>query len=215
MAHLTQLSGSSRGRLDVTASRIREDLQQHAKSFKTSWVALGQGLYAVYKDKLFYGWGYDKFEYYVEKELGIRKPTAVKLLKNYFFLEQEEPAYLTENYSDGRDSHQVPGYDAIDVLRSARRKKELTQEDYYGLREKVFEKGKDAALIRKDLTALMKERKPVDPEEEKQKRNEVAVRKLLNAIRSFEKDMETLKLLPAKLIEDAKELMKKLEEEIE
>ena len=69
-------------------------------------------------------------------------------------------------------------------------------------------------MIRKDLVALMKERKVVDPEEERDKRSELTVRKLLNAIRSFQKDAESLKLLPADLIKEATGLMKKLEEQI-
>jgi len=203
-----------RPKADVTADKIREQLQQYSKDFKVSWTALGQSLYAVWKDKLFYSWGYEKFEYYVERELGLKKPTALKLLKNYFFLEQEEPAYLTENFADNREPKKVPGYEAIDVLRMAKRKKELSQEDYQDLRKAVFDTGKDAGLVRKDLTAMIRERKEVDPEEEKRKRNETAIRKLMNAIRSFEKDMEVLKLIPANLIEEAKGLMDKLEKEI-
>lgn len=199
----------------VTAQGIREELLQYAKDFKTSWVSLGQSLYAVWKDKLFLAWSYEKFEYYTERELGIKKEIAMRLLKTYFFLEQDEPDYLKPEFKEDRDAAHVPGCDAINVLRLARQKRELNKSDYVDLKKAVFEKGQEASAVRKDLVALMKKRKEVDPEEEREKRNEAAMRKVLNALRSFQKDMESLKLAPVALLEEATALMKKIEEEID
>jgi len=70
----------------VTGELLRGQLVDLAKNFKTSWVQLGQALYPVWKDKLFFGWGHDKFEQYTQKELGLKKTTALKLLKTYFFV---------------------------------------------------------------------------------------------------------------------------------
>lgn len=201
-------------RSHAAADQLRSKLVEHSKDFKTSWVKLGQALYPVWKDKLFYGWGYDKFEYYTERELGIKKPTAIKLLKSYFFLEQQEPHYLTEKFSEEREAPQVPGWDAVNVLRMAKQKKELTEEDYRHLRESVFEKGRDAAGVRKDLTTMMKEREEVDPDEERRMRNLAALRRMHNAIRSFKRDIETLKLVPAALIQETEKLLKQIEAQI-
>ena len=199
----------------LTADRIRDQLLGFSKDFKTCWLNLGQALYPVYKDKLYHAWGFEKFEHYTEGELGVNKETATRLLKTYFFLEQEEPEYLKKEFREERDPVQVPGSEAINVLRMARQKKELNKKDYADLKEAVFMKGKDAAEVRRDLVSLMKERKKVDPDEERERRNTAAVRKLLNALRSFQKDMETLKLAPAALVEEVNGLMKKLEEEVE
>jgi len=198
----------------LTADMIREQLVDYCKNFKTSWVQLGQALYPVWKDKLFYAWGYEKFEYYTKEELGLKQSTAVKLLKTYFFLEQNEPAYLQDGFQEQRKASEVPGCDEVNVLRLARSKKELNKEDYRQLRDAVFKEGKDAGGVRKDLTALMKERKVVDPDEERQERNDAAIRKLVGAIKNFSKDMEVLKLAPPQLLEEARDLLKKLEEEI-
>lgn len=199
----------------VTGDLIREHLVEYVKSFKTSWVKLGQALYPVWKDKLFYAWGYDKFEYYTQEELGLKKETALKLLKTYFFMEQNEPAYVKEDFTKERDASQVPGCDEANVLRLARNNKELNKEDYYKLHKAVFEEGKDAGAVRKDLTSMIRERKPVDPDEERQERSDAAIRKLANALKSFYNDMESLKLAPAELVEEAKELLEKLEQEID
>ena len=198
----------------MTANAIREKLVKCSKNFKTSWVELGQSLYSVWKDKLFYAWGFDKFEYYTKEELGIKQATAMKLLKTYFFLEQNEPVYLKQDFMQERKAVEVPGCDEVNVLRLARDKKELNKDDYRQLRDAVFKDGKDALGVRKDLVSLMKERKPVDPEEERENRNESAMRKLANALKSFNKDMEALKMAPAEILDEAKDLLEKLEHEI-
>ncbi len=197
---------------DISSEALRLELAKHSKDFKISWVHLGQGLYSVYRDKLFQAWGYEKFEDYVIRELGLKKPLALKLVKTYFFVEQEEPTYLKKEFSEAREASVVPGYEGLDVLRLARRNNDLTREDYSKLRKDIFDKGKDASLVRKDLTALMKERKKIDPDEEREKRNQASIKKFLNALKNFKNEMESLKLIEADIVEEAEALLKKLEE---
>ncbi|MBP6343436.1 MAG: hypothetical protein KA403_05850 [Candidatus Omnitrophica bacterium] len=198
---------------NMTADALRQEILVHAKGFKTSWILLGQALYQVWRDKLYHGWGFEEFEHYTAQELGMKKQTAMKLLKTYFFVEQEEPAYLKEEYRESREVTVVPGHEALDVLRLARQKKEVTRDDYATLRKNVFEKGKHEGIVRKELTAMIKERKEVDPDEEREKRSEASVKRVLTALRAFKKDMETLKLLPEEIINEADFLIKKLERE--
>ncbi len=197
---------------NVLAEAIREELVDHAKAFKTSWMHLGQGLYSVWRDKMYFAWGYEKFEDYVVKELGLKKPLALKLVKTYFFVEQEEPAYLKKEFSESREATVVPSYESLDVLRLARKRKELNRDDYVKLRKDIFEKGKEASEVRKDLTAIIKERKQVDPDEEREMRHQQSVKRFLNALKTFKQDMETLKLMEADIVDEADELLKKLEE---
>jgi len=199
---------------DVIGEILREQILAYAKTFKTSWVNLGQSLYSVWQDKLYHAWGYEKFEHYTQEELGIKKELCLKLLKAYGFLEQDEPAYLSEEFSEERDTINVPGYEAINLLRLAKGNKELLKEDYRKIKKDIFEKGKDASVVRKDLAALMKERKIVDVEEERDKRNEAAIKKALNALGIFKRDMETLQLIPEDIVSQANSLISKLEEQI-
>ena len=192
---------------------LRNHIAQHAKDFKLSWVQLGLGLYSVWRDKLYHSWGFEKFEDYVVRELGLKKPLALKLVKTYFFVEQDEPVYLKKEFAEVRETVNIPGFEGLDVLRLARNRKELTREDYTKLRKDIFEKGKEASLVRKDLTAIIKERKKVDPEQERESRHEQSVRRLVAALRSFKKDMETLKLVEPDIIEEAEGLLKRLEEQ--
>ena len=151
--------GKTSGIGQITDETLRRGVLQHAKDFKISWVKLGQALYSVWNDKIYKLWGYEKFEDYTEKEIGLKKQVAMKLLKTYYFLESEEPAYLKQEYSESTEAGKIPGYETVNALRLAKNRKELPKEEFDRLKEAVFEKGKDATLIRKDLTTLMKQRK--------------------------------------------------------
>lgn len=198
-------------KLETVSSRIRGEILDYTKNFKIAWLNLGRHLYAVYQDKMYFEWGYQKFEEYTEKELGLKKSICLKLLKAYLFIETDEPVYLEKDFAQNREPFKVPGYEEVDVLRLARGKKELLAQDYAKLRGDIFERGLSAAAARKDLTALMKERKPVDPEEEREQRSAQAIKKFITAVETFKKDMETLKLIPGDLIEEVKVLKRKLE----
>ena len=137
----------TKNKADVTSEMLRSQILDYSKNFKTSWVRLGQALYSVWRDKLFYAWGYDKFEYYTDQEIGIPKQMSLKLLKTYSFLESEEPAYLQKEFSQEREASRVPGYEAVNILRLAKQRKELLRDDYMKLKKDVFDKGKDAAII--------------------------------------------------------------------
>ena len=74
-----EIENRSKNRIDSNAERIRSEIRNHSKLFKTSWVSLGQALHAVWQDKIFYAWGYDKFEHYVEREVGLHGGVDVRL----------------------------------------------------------------------------------------------------------------------------------------
>jgi hypothetical protein len=198
----------------LDAGSLRYHILESAKSFKTSWIELGRSLYSVMKDKLYKEWGYSTFEIYIAKEIGIRAQTAMKLLRSYYFLEKEEPAYLQQEFSESTAAAKIPSYEAVDVLRQAKNKKELNKEDYANVRKEIFEKGRDAREVKKDLTALIRERKEDSPEEAYEKRRYSTVKRFLGVLKSLKQEMESGKLLPAPLIKEASQLIKKMEEEI-
>lgn len=193
---------------------LRYRILESAKNFKTSWIQLGQALYTVWKDKLYKEWGYVKFETYTAKEIGIRKATAMKLLKSYYFLEKEEPAYLTESYAKASDSALLPGYEAINALRLAKDNKRIEPQEYRQFKNEIFEKGKDAREFRRDLANLIRERQELAPEEAWKKRKLSTVKRLLGTLKSLKKEAQVLKLLPSGIIQETSELIKKIESEI-
>lgn len=193
---------------------IRRRILGSAKNFKTSWVELGQALYSVWKERLYKDWGYATFEAYTQKEIGIKKMTAMKLLKSYYFLEREEPLYLQKGYTVSREAAQIPGYETVNVLRLARNKKLLDKDDYGDLKKKVFDMGRDASDVRKDLVSLLKQREELEPEEARRARRVAMIKRVLTALRTLKTDLENSKLLPMTLIKDTASLINRIEAEL-
>lgn len=193
---------------------FRRHVLKSAKDFKTSWIELGRALYTVWKDKLYKEWGYSTIDTYAAKEIGIRKQTAMKLLRSYSFLEKEEPAYLKNEYVESQDTALVPSYESIDVLRQAKNKKDLDAQDYAGLKKAIFEKGKDVQEVKKDLTSLIRERRELDPEEARQEKKLSLLKRFLSSLKAITRELETAKLGPASLVREADNLIKKIEAEI-
>jgi len=200
---------------DMDTESLRFHILNNAKNFKSSWVELGRALYSVYKDKMYKEWGYSTFDIYTAKEIGIRKQTALKLLRSYMFLEKEEPQYLRKGYLEETDAAKVPSYESVDVLRQAKNKKVLDKEDYEHIKKEIFEDGQDAQKVRRDLTALIRERKEVNSEEALALRKTSTVKRLLSTLKSLKKEAELLKLLPVALLKETAELISRIEEELD
>ncbi len=195
-------------------SSLRRHILESAKSFKTSWIELGRALYSVWKDKMYKEWGFSKFDAYTAREIGIRKHTALKLLRSYYFMEKEEPGYLSQSYMENAQATGIATYETIDALRLAKNKKELDRDDYNKLKEEVFVKGKDCREVRRDLTAMIRQREEFSPEEAYKKRRLATVKRFVSTLRALKKEIEISKLMPAPLIREAEKLIEKLEAQI-
>ncbi|PIU40769.1 MAG: hypothetical protein COS99_08895 [Candidatus Omnitrophica bacterium CG07_land_8_20_14_0_80_42_15] len=199
---------------NVDSETIRYQVLQHAKSFKTSWIDLGQTLYTVWKDKIYKNWGYSKFDLYTSKEIGIRKQTALKLLRSYYFLEKEEPNYVNKEHVEGSNAASLPTYESVDVLRLASKKKDIDRTDYMAIKKDILEKGKDAREVKRDLTALIRQREELEPEEAWKKKKVTAIKRLISLLKSVKEEIKISKLLPAQTLKEADHLIDKLESEL-
>lgn len=199
---------------DLKEDSIRYQILRSAKNFKTSWIELGQSLYSVWRDKSYKEWGYATFDAYSSKEIGIKKATALKLLKSYYFLEKEEPAYLEKSSAEGQSPAVVPTYESVNVLRLAKSKNTLDGQDYFRFRKDVLELGKDAVAVKKDLTTLMREREELEPDEARKRKRVAMIKRLLTALRTLKTDLETTKMLPASTIKEVSSLISKIESQM-
>ncbi|MBN1405144.1 MAG: hypothetical protein JW946_01340, partial [Candidatus Omnitrophica bacterium] len=197
----------------VSEDSLRHHILEAAKNFKISWIELGRALYSVWKDKSYKEWGYSTFEIYTAKEIGIKQQTAMKLLKSYYFLEKEEPAYLKKEDAQSSGVASLPNYESVNVLRLAKSKK-IDTHDYENLKKGVFEKGKDVREVKKDLTAILRQREELEPEEAREKKRVSSIRRLVATLKTLKEEAQVSKLLSAPLIKETASLIKKLEEEI-
>lgn len=195
-------------------SSLRHLLLQRSKEFKTSWIELGQALYTVWKDKLYKEWGYTKFETYTAKEIGIRKQTALKLLRSYFFLEKKEPYYLSKEYNQKANAASMPTYESINALRLANSKRQLDNADYENIKKNVLEKGRDAQTVKRDLTALIRQREELLPEEAWRKKRLILLKRSLTLLKSLREEIKLTKIFSAQVMKDIDKLISKLEVEM-
>ncbi|MFH1360844.1 MAG: hypothetical protein ABIJ41_07450 [Candidatus Omnitrophota bacterium] len=193
----------------LDAQSFRYHVLKTAKTFKTSWIDLGRALYAVWKDKKYKEWGYQTFETYTAKEIGIRKATSIKLLRSYSFLEKEEPEYLKDDHSQPEGVSSLPSYESIDILRLAKNKK-ISDNEYNALKEKVFKKGKEAHELRRDLTSIIREREELSSQEAFEQKKEKHVKRLLGTLKLLEREISESKSLPHAILKDIQVLIKRI-----
>ena len=189
---------------------LRYKVLDCARGFKSSWIALGQYLFSVYKDKLFKDWGYLTFEAYCSKEIGIKQATAMKLLKSYSFLEREEPAFLKKGSIEERKPNRIPGYESVNALRLAKESERISESDYETLREEVLDDVKEDAEVKKKIKYILKSYAPKPSSEEKLERKDQLVKKFLSQLRTARHEMGLLSF-PAKIINQVDGLVEVLE----
>ena len=193
---------------------LRYQTLKAAKSFKASWIELGQYLQTVWRGKNYKSWGYMSFEHYCNSEAGIKDSTAAKLLRSYYFLEREEPAFLKTKLSESEKVVDFPNCDSVDILRRAKDKKDLHEEDYRTLRYSVLDKGEEPKEVRSKLRTILESYEDLNPEEEKIKKHTATINRFLSTLRSLKREMEHSEMLPKKIIEEVDQLIEKVERQI-
>ncbi|MFH0877963.1 MAG: hypothetical protein V1863_07060 [Candidatus Omnitrophota bacterium] len=196
---------------------LRYRVLENAKNFKGSWIALGQILYTVYKDKMFKEWGYQSFETYCKDEIGVHQQTASKLLHSYYFLEKNEPEFLKSvNDQEGDVSPKsIPSADAVNVLRLAANRKELSEEDYQEFKKSVFEDGREGKEVRKQVGLRLRSlREEEDPEKARQDRRQKTLRRLVATVKTLHKELTYGRLASVRTTKEIEKLLEYLKEEI-
>jgi hypothetical protein len=195
-------------------SDIREVAKTSAKGYKQSWVDLGLVLSGILQDKTFIKWGFEKLENYTEKELGLKKTTASKIAKTYQFVLDWEPQLLEPEFLKNCTAETYPDFDAMQFLSKVRSNRHLTKDDYEDIKKKVLSGKESLGEVRKELTAMIKERKEVDTVTAREVRHKKASKKFLESLHAFKTEAETLKILPAKVLQKAEELFQELSVEL-
>lgn len=175
-----------------------------ARTFKSSWVALGERLLRVKRGGLFQEWGYENFEAYCAQEIRIKKPTAQKLTLAYDFLEREEPQLVPRQ----GEIVSAPDYRSVELLRQAREEKGFSEEDYVGLRRAVLEENRSHPTVQKRFkeVAATLEGGPSSSEQ---------LRATLQTARRLAAQLERLEYSARQIPTDLAQLIPWLEEQLE
>ncbi len=201
--------------VEIQEDLLREKAIEAAKKHKASWIELGQYLFSIYKDKHYRTWGYLSFEAYCIKDLNMKQTTASKLLKSYSFLEKEEPRLVSGRLEKDESPKAVPNYEAVNLLRLARDNKNITPQEYAGLREAVLEDGKEPKEIRSQVQKILETKEDKDPEDVNRQKRNSSIRRLVTMLQTVKREFENAKLLPGFLLKQIGELAQKLEDQLE
>lgn len=186
-----------------------------AKRHKASWIQLGQYLFSIFKNKLYKEWGYQTFDAYCRKELGIKETTASKLLKSYTFLEKEEPRILRSDYTEEETPRKMPDYEAVNLLRLAKNNKNIPTNEFAELRHDVLNEGKESKEVRAQVKKILEVHKPKDTPEAKEQKRSSVLRRLIGFLNGAKNQLEEEDLVPDYLLKQIDTLVHKLEDQLE
>ena len=210
ISHLNDDQANNLPNLTADSDAVRAQVAKATRDFKNSWKNLAQVLHIVWKEKLYRNWGYQNFDQFTAKEVHIRKHTAMKLIHSYTFLEKEEPLYLQDACAKDESEKLMPSFEVVNTLQRAR--KTLGEDDYKKVKFDLLDKNKSLSEVKKDLTQLIRQRrKDVDPEKERTRSSKISIMRFISELKRFRREIETLSILPAVVVDDIDKLIKRVE----
>ncbi len=187
--------------VDHESTGFRQTVVVAAKRFKSSWVDLGKLLVKVRDSALYETWGYPSFEAYCLAELRIRKNTALKLTRNFSFLDKHEP----ERVKAPDITEQAPAFEVVEVLAQAEERGQLSAQEYKSIRDSIWNQEKPTSELRRELT----EKFPVP---EARANHALEFKRLWTLAKRLHAELAANKKIPRAVAERAEALATDLEE---
>lgn len=177
------------------------------RRFRSSWVELGQLLTEVAYGGDFKEWGYEDFDTYCARELGLKKPTVKKLMLSYRYMQKNEPRRLEawEEWDGKGAPPDVPDYQTVELLHRARENDEIGEEDKDRFHRLAFEDGAEQTALRKEIRDAMR------PEDEEGSDRERELQDLRRTSRVLRRKLADSRHVPGGLRERFERLLAELE----
>ena len=137
---------------------FRAEILVSVRNFRSSWLNLGRHLVQVAYGGDYKEWGYEDFETYCARELGIKRTTVKKLMVSYNYLKIHEPKRL-DAINDG-DGRLLPSYDTLDKLSRARDAEDVDKEKLREIHAEVFEGELSATEAKEKIKDVLAPRLP-------------------------------------------------------
>ena len=201
--------------LDETTDSLREKTQEAARRHKASWVALGQYLLTIHKEKLYKKWGHLTFEAYCMKELHMKQASAAKLVRSYSYLEREQPELAASAGQGEAPPENLPGYESVNLLRLAEANSKFTPRDVAEIKTVVFQKALEPPEVRAKIKAILESREEEkDPAEVRNARRNAVLKRLVTVLTSAKNELTNTKLVPSYLLKQMEDLVSKLQDQL-
>jgi hypothetical protein len=177
----------------------RAEVLRRARTFKASWLELGEVLMRVKRSGQWKKWGYESFEAYAQGELFLRPQTVDKLTGSYAFLQRRAPSVLSR---DGL-REPIPSYQAVDFLRRAEANDDAPREAVAEVRRRVIDEAAPASAVTRAYREVVL---PMD-EGTRQRRDTAGVRNVAKRLREL---MDETRIVPAKLAGEVARVLDRL-----
>ncbi len=185
----------------VSAASMRQTVALAAKRYKSSWVDLGKLLVQVRDQALYEAWGYPNFEGYCLGELRIRKQTAMKLTRNFSFLEKHEP----QEMQSADIVERAPAFEVVEVLAQAEERGQLSAQEYKSIRDSIWNQERPVSELRREVV----EKFP--PPEPEPLSHGAALRRLVGLAKKLSAEVHSTKHVPKAVGERVDALIEDLE----
>lgn len=152
-------------RIDAKLDRLEPGSLRHQvlaslRQFRASWIELGRLLNDVVYGGDYKEWGYDDFEVYCARELGLKRPTVQKLMISYNYMKKYESNRLRdfEENGSGTLAAPIPDFQTVELLDKVRRRDRLPEEEMGELHRRAFDGGTAEPELRKELRQRLRPR---------------------------------------------------------
>lgn len=184
---------------------LRYQVLAATKQFRGSWVELGRLLNDMVYGGDYHEAGYDDFETYCARELGLKKPTVQKLLASYNYMKKYEHKRLEDAEEGGASD--APDYETVALLDRVRRKDDQPMERIDELHQRAFANGGENEAVKAELRGMLRPSPPASASDP-----DIAEKaKVLGAARKLRKEMAKTDFVPDGLRERLEQPLTELE----
>ena len=191
---------------------LRYQVMSALRQFRASWVELGRLLNDVVYGGDYKEWGYDDFEVYCARELGLKKPTVQKLMVSYNYMKKYESKRLTD-YEDGDKARppEIPDFQTVELLDRVRRKDEMPDEKVSELHRRAFEGEGEEPEFRKELRQALRPALSDDQMNERSESRQSELAGILRSARDLRRRLVNTRAVPGGLKERLEQCLIELE----
>lgn len=128
------------------------------RDFRSSWLNLGRLLKQVAYGGDYKEWGYESFELYCARALGLKKPTVKKLMVSYSYMQSRHQALLDRSETAATEAERptVPDYQTIELLHRAHENNIVDEEALREVEARVFAGDVDEGFARQEIRGMLK-----------------------------------------------------------
>ncbi|MHC4870476.1 MAG: hypothetical protein ACYTFY_01375 [Planctomycetota bacterium] len=210
------MSASTLNKIDTKLEQLDPESVRYKvlvalRRFRSSWVELGKLLTEVAYGGDYKEWGYEDFEIYCARELGLKKPTVNKLMISYKYMQKNEPDRLTahEEWNGSGAPPELPDYQTVELLHKAKENDDLDNDQKNRFHQLAFDESAEEGTLRKEIREAILTAEEGEMSEEKAKSRELGdIRRTCHVLR---KKLSDSRYVPMGLRERFEALLAEIE----